>query len=398
MSSPHFETEVLLHDIRIEPAGVEREKLPEGGPIWPEDSPHPFLYNLRGHKPTGVRPGASAEQAEVVDQPSVWCGYAVRHFGHFIAEQAPRILASRRMRPDDLYLFLAPPRLTAETLPSWFWDILAWFGLPREQVRIITDQPVLVRTLRVFPQAEHLVVSPQAGYLDALDQLCALRLPDVPKDLDYVYVSRAGMGSGKLGGEEYLETQLVAANVTVIRPETLSLEEQLRTYARARTLIFAEGSAVHGRQLLGRVDQHVVVISRRKGWSFAGSMLRPRATQMSHLDTLHGSIHFSLDANGQPKRWEAFAFISGQLLLRRLTALGLRLSGKWNMTAFMTAQEADMRKWAISVSRASQPEDLEQRVRLLQGAFLAIGQESQAAPLIKEARDIAAIQMKKRAG
>lgn len=390
MTSPHFETEVLLSDIRIEPARDEREKLPEGGPVWPEETTPLFAHNLRGNKPVGLWAKAGSQEPEVIGTPAVWCGYAVRHFGHFIAEQASRILAARRVRPDDLYLFLTPPRFTSDTLPSWFWEILAWYGLPREQIRIVADRPVLVQTLRVFPQAEHLVVGPRPEYLDALG---ALRLPDVPQDLEYVYVSRAGMGSGKLGGEEYIEAQLAAAGVTVIRPETLSLPDQLRYYARARTLIFAEGSAAHGRQLLGRVDQHIVVISRRKGWAFAGALLRPRAAQMTHFDMLHGSIHFSLDANAQPKRWEAFAFVDGEALIRRFKSLGIRLRGGWDMAAFEAAQAADMRDWATGVSRSSRPEDLEHRIRLLQGAFLAIGQEAQAAPLIQVARDVVAAQV-----
>lgn len=392
MTLSSFETEPLLHDIRIQPARVEREKLPEGGPIWPEDAPYDFLRNLRGNKPSDSLPTAGPETAERIDAPAVWCGYAVRHFGHFIAEQAPRILAARRMRPDDLYLFLAPPRVSAETLPSWFWDVLTWYGMPRDQVRVLTGKPVLVRTLRVFPQAEHLVVGPQAEYLDALDQLSAGLLTGVRQDLEHVYVSRAGMGSGKLGGEEYLEARLSAVGVTVIRPETLPLVEQLRYYARARTLIFAEGSAVHGRQLLGRIDQHIVVVSRRKGWAFAGALLRQRGTQLTHLDTLHGSIHFSFDVNGQPKRWEAFAFVEGAALLRKMKTLGLSLRQGWNMAEFKEVQAADMRDWATGVSRSSSPEDLEQRIRLLQGAFLAIGQEAQSVPLIQIARDVAADQ------
>lgn len=390
MTLPPFETEALLSDIRIEPAGVEREKLPAGGPIWPPEGAPPFLRTLRGGQPVGAPVQPGTEVAERIETPAVWCGYAVRHFGHFLAEQAPRLLAARRRCPDSLYVFLAPPHQTAETLPGWFWDILGWYGLPRAQVRIVTGRPVELATLRVFPQAEHLVVGPQPGYLDALDALSARRLPDVTRDLDHVYVSRAGMGPGKLGGEDYLEQRLIAAGVTVIRPETLPLSEQLRFYARARMLIFAEGSAVHGRQLLGRIDQHIAVVSRRKGWSFAAALLRPRAAQVTHLDTLHGSLHFSLDARGQPKRWEAFAFVKGQALLDRFRGMGIDLRQGWDMPAFDAAQEEDMKAWASRVSRHSRPEDLEARLRLLQGAFLAIGQEARAAPLMQMAREIGA--------
>ena len=62
------------------------------------------------------------------------------------------------------------------------------------------------------------------------------------------------------------------------------------------------------------------------------------------------------------------------------------------MAEFNATQAADMRDWASTLSRSSRPEDLERRILLLRGAFLAIGQEAQAAPLIQIARDIAAAQ------
>jgi hypothetical protein len=64
---------------------------------------------------------------------------------------------------------------------------------------------------------------------------------------DHVYVSRAGLppGNAKFIGETFIEDNLRQAGWRILRPETCSLEDQIATYRGARTLLFAEGSAVH---------------------------------------------------------------------------------------------------------------------------------------------------------
>ena len=386
-ASCHFKNVV------IEPARGEKDKLPLGGPVWPAHAKQTFIRTLRNDKVADFLAERSEAPPEVIDRPAVWCGYAVNHFGHFIAEHATRLLASRTERPDDIYVFLAPPRMTRAGMPDWFWDVLDWFGMTRAQVKVVTTKPVELRDLHVFPQAEQLGLGPTMRYIKALTKYCETRLPQRAARLGPVYVSRAGMGSGKLGGEDYLETALRAVGVTVIRPETMPLAQQLATYAAADRLIFAEGSALHGRQLLGRLEQDVHVLTRRKGWYFGRPFLTPRTRALSHIDALHGSIHFSIDpTNGQPKRWQAFAYVDGESLLSQLEGLGLPLRDVWDMQAFEQAQSADLDFWARTISKASRPEDLESRIRLLQGAFLAIGQEAQSRPLIDIARQIAAKQ------
>ena len=61
-------------------------------------------------------------------------------------------------------------------------------------------------------------------------------------------------------GEAYLEQVLERIGIGVIRPEKFSIAEQMATYRAAQTLMFAEGSALHGAQLLGRALGDVVAI------------------------------------------------------------------------------------------------------------------------------------------
>ena len=92
-------------------------------------------------------------------------------------------------------------------------------------------------------------------------------------------VSRAGIaqrGGGGHAGESYLIGLLRSKGVTVLDPGQADLSVQMAAYAGAVRLIFAEGSALHGRQLLGRVAQDIDVLRRRPGKVMAQAQLQPR--------------------------------------------------------------------------------------------------------------------------
>ncbi|MBE1876310.1 glycosyltransferase family 61 protein [Myceligenerans pegani] len=379
--------------VRIDPLTTAQARRRVAPSFWTGDVPD-FAHHLRGgRRADGPRavgtPTPSPEPAEILDGPAVWCGFLADHFGHFVAEHAPRLLFSRLERPDDTFLFMLRPWVNEAAVPTWFWDILDWYGVPREQVAFVTSRPVFVRELRILPQAEHLTVGPAREYLDALDDHTRPMLPAGPPD-GTLFVSRAGMNL-RLGGERYLEDRLRAAGVTVIRPEAAPLREQLDLYASARTIIFSEGSAMHGRQLLGRIDQDVSVLVRRKGKHVGRVLLEDRVRTLDYLDTLVGNLPFSVDASGRPAMYHAFPLADQQALVEAFDKHGVDLSGSWSESAFEQSQKEDLENWASWVSQGSRAgSGLEARARLLQGALAAVGQLSRSGSLVKIAESIAA--------
>lgn len=383
----------LAAGVRIEPLTTAQAQRRVAPSFWTGDVPD-FAHHLRsGRRADSPRavgtPSPSPEPVEILDGPAVWCGFLANHFGHFVAEHATRLLFSRLERPDDTFLFLLRPWVTEAGVPTWFWDILDWYGVPREQVAFVTSRPVLVRELRVFPQAEHLTVGPAREYLDALDDHTRPMLPPGPP-AGTLFVSRAGMNL-RLGGERYLEDRLRAAGVTVLRPEAAPLREQLDRYASARKIIFSEGSAMHGRQLLGRIGQDVDVLVRRKGKHVGRVLLEDRVHALDHVDTLAGNLPFSVDANGRPAMYHAFPLVDQQALVEAFTRHGVDLSGSWSESAFEESQQEDLENWANWISQPSRAgSTLDARARLLQGSFAAVGQLSRSGPLVKIAEDVAA--------
>lgn len=382
--------EFVAHGVRIEPAVAHRVSIPVGGPLWDGIDAPDFALHLRGGKPTGLAFQTSERQAQIVHGPTVWCGYAAANFGNFLAEYAPRLLAGATVIPNARFLFLLPPGVPHAGLRSWFWQVLAWFGIKGEQVVFCGSDPLVVDELHVFPQGEYMGTGgePSPEYLDLLDGNTESRGLRVGGD-EPVYVSRAGMGHRALGGELYLEEVLARVGVRTVRPESLSIAEQLATYAAAGTLVFAEGSAVHGRQLLGRRAGTEAVLMRRKGQRFCRRALEPRCDRLRYLDAIDASIHFSFDPiTGKPAPYSAFPLTNGERLVEEFRSIGVDLSPIWSERRFRRQLEADLDNWARSICSRERSETRAERVRLMEGSLYGTGMQKYAPRLAEIARDM----------
>lgn len=254
-------------------------------------------------------------------------------------------------RPDDLLLFSKGRWTPAKTDTPFFWEIIDWFGVPRDQVRIITDKHT-VRELQVAPQAETLGGSgTPSAYLDFLDKRAAqmkLAAPDRP----FVYVCRSELSPhlGRHAGEKYLVSCLKNLGVPVLIPEKTSVADQIETYATCKTLIFSEGSALHGRQLLGRVRQNIVILNRRRNMRMALYELRARCSRLAYAEAAKHEISF-LDQNGKVLRFASMATYDVQVLLDTFESLGIPLRTAWDNSAYISARDQDILMWLRDIYR-----------------------------------------------
>lgn len=346
-------TEVLtFSDVPVMPLQAFSGHDPQGGPVWPDFATQTTARFCRQHgTPVDVQPTLEACSAEI-QEDAVWGGYIHPHFGHLIAEHLTRVLPSIHARPDDLVLFNLEQDRDPETVPHFFYQILQWYGLPRERIRIIS-KPTRARKLSVLPQGEVLWgKAPDVSYLDLLDTLPGRNGLD-PKAGDIVYVGRLGLVTAGLGahlGEGYLVRLLQELGVTILDPARLDLRAQLECYAGAKTLIFAEGSALHGRQLLGRVRQDVYVLKRRVRY-LARPNMKPRARRLTYVSTNGGTLRVRDRADkGFPHR--NAVFYQTEALLGCFDAMGLNLRARWNQQAYLSAALDDAARW-----EAAKPED-----------------------------------------
>lgn len=375
--------ECVVEEVRIEPAAGHQISIPFGGPLWEGHSPPEFVYHIRDGRPAMFPVHESDLAPDVIFGPVVWGGYAAQNFGNFLAEYVPRLAASVARHPDGQFLFLLPHDVSAARLKSWFWETLDWFGISRAQVLFCGAVPVVVSELHVFPQGEYMGAggAPSEAYLDLLDSNARARgLGD--KGDNVVYVSRAGLGDRSLGGEIYVEGVLDSVGVKTVRPETLVISEQLSWYMRARTLIFAEGSAVHGRQLLGRRAGSEAVLVRRRGQRFCRRALEPRCGTLHYLDTLDASVHFFVDSRtGRPTPYNAFPLLNAGRIISSFSSLGVDLSPSWSDREFYRQLESDLDSWATAVCSRASAGTLVDRMRLMEGSLYGCGKQKYVARL-----------------
>jgi hypothetical protein len=322
-----------------------RGGLPRGGPIWPDFEHAGPARHCRNGAPVDKRPVANGRLRERLAGPTVWGGVARAHFGHLVSEFTTRVVQSLDERPADRFLVQLDVGAGVADVPGYFWSVIDWYGVPRAQVAFLSE-PTIVRELRVAPQAEQMqAVGPPPGYLDVLDRIAAARgLAADPSRV--LYVGRPGLGAKGLGGhagEGYLVSLLAAAGVRILDPGAADLAVQLACYAGAETIVFAEGSAMHGRQLLGRIDQRIVVLERRSGWRLAEAHLTPRCREIRYVDVARSFIA-PVRATG-PNKVVGLAFYDETVLLRAFAELGIDLAGQWDGSAFRAACAADAAGW-----------------------------------------------------
>jgi hypothetical protein len=315
------------------------------GADWPDFDRQTVARLWRHGRPVDQRPQFPEPPVETVEDPAVFVCFHHLHFGHFVAEAAPRLPQTLAERPGLPLVFTAWRALSPADASGPLKSVLAWWGVALDRIRFVS-RPVRFRRLSVAAQAEHLEGPPPSDdYLRRIEALAAphaLPAPDGPT----AYVSRAAMEwhKGAHAGEAYLETCLQALGVAVIRPQTLPLDAQLRAYAGARRLIFAEGSAIHGRQLLGRIEQDVMVLVRRPGWALGRHALPPRVRSLTHAEVAPRALH-ALTPAGARRGFTALALYDLPALFAAFGTMGLDLGRVWDPAAFAQQRDLQVLRW-----------------------------------------------------
>lgn len=334
-----------FQDVTVVPLSKMQRNVAWGGAIWPDYDNQLGARHLRSGVPADRIPDAP-RKTEYMQGPAVWGGTLDRQFGHLIAENLSRLPQSLQTRPHDTYLFIVEKGVSPTTLPDWIWQILDWFGLPRVNVHIVT-KALHVKDLYVAPQGEQLgKFTMQDIYLDVLDRNQARNaLAVIPSDVTYVSrVGYAASGHGGHAGEGYLTSVLAKLGVNVIDPAKMTILDQLATYAGAKTIVFAEGSAQYGRNLLGRIGHDVHVLRRRKGRDTGKEHLVARCNSVTFHPTVAGNL-VARAANGTIYYNRNLALYDLAVVFDLFASLGYDLESHWDNDAYNHAACTDIVGW-----------------------------------------------------
>lgn len=244
-----------------------------GGVIFGDVSVQSTLRHYRSRRAID-RPLYSLKSGQsplaIVDTRQFWCGPLAFHFGHQIADFGSRILLAS-IDPREGELLWCPWRSGNkwDQLENWQKFLLNYLN-PGQKVHHFCTQPLQIRELVIIPQQARMHAAPSPEHLEALSW-CQKSIS--PKFSTITYVSRSLYAPcnskdtllGSFAGERLFEKLLLDRGVKVIYPESITLKEQLEVYKGSSILIFSEGSAQHGLELLGFDSyKQVIVLCRRK--------------------------------------------------------------------------------------------------------------------------------------
>ncbi|MEZ5752115.1 MAG: glycosyltransferase 61 family protein [Paracoccaceae bacterium] len=226
-----------------------------------------------------------------------------------------------------------------------FRAIMEWLRIPPEQIRFI-HKPTLFRELRVAAQAEFLDGPRTVNeYLDLVEDRIAGNLPEIePKGIVFVARTLMPREQGFSAGEVYLVSCLRQLGIEVIHPERMPLIEQMKTYAGAKHLIFSEGSAIHGRQLLGRIDQNIAILRRRFRSFVAYGQLEPRCTTLTYIGCFQGALSI-VGPEGSTVQHAMCSQYNMEPVFDHFEALGVPLRSVWNWGEYCRMRDEDVISW-----------------------------------------------------
>jgi capsular polysaccharide biosynthesis protein len=205
-----------------------------------DDAPALRKANLHKRLPGLV---SLPDHFDVVDETVLFGGYLMKHYGHFIIESMSRLWA-RNLFPALPILFTSPRKWRQP--PAYGTDVLTALGL--EERILVVDEPTIFRDV-VCPataleyrwKAFSIADEPHTEVAKALDGSSRRRWRRP------AYLTRSGLSDElrKSEAEPELESELASRGFHIVRPEELSLAEQISLFESAPLIVGMLGSALH---------------------------------------------------------------------------------------------------------------------------------------------------------
>jgi capsular polysaccharide biosynthesis protein len=202
----------------------------------------------RGIKPSNPEQ-ISLPEARRLPGRTYFCGIAFRHFGHWLIESMSRLWAvAEQKAPADRFLFQGwgagcKPELFERSHISY---MLEGLGISPGDCEILGDESVICEEL-VVP-ASTLVVNgyTHPRFVDIYRRILAAH-KITPECISRVYLSRRGLSDlhRAAENEDEIEALLTSHGFTVLHPQRLPFETQLRIMQGADVIAGTDGSQLH---------------------------------------------------------------------------------------------------------------------------------------------------------
>ena len=247
---PRFRTQ------RVLPLAV----LDAAGNILPEGNCATVRRNKFGFTPTADR----LKTPEILHGTWLYGGLASYHFGHQITQSLGRLWGLAHAGAIDGIVF-APVDRRARTDASqkMMTRLFAGLGInaPLRHVTETTRIDHLLLGPDLFSEQTNCVADP--AYVAWARKALRPKTKLVPGSKLFVTRTQLDPSYGRLLCEDILEQNLARNGYQIYVPEIHSLPDQLKTYARAETIVTTDGSHGHIMAFARQSGQRIITIARR---------------------------------------------------------------------------------------------------------------------------------------
>lgn len=231
-----FRTEAVLNDAFL--VDIRDATVLENGFVFTRDG-KAITESLRGADQTVDLPAAPADA--VADFSVLLRKPGDSNFGHWLIELCPRIIEFQKAFPDGTWRVAVPGHPLA--LRDLRRETLGWLGIPEERIIWLSGTPTtFARLAFISSNSIHSHTHDADGVLAV--RAHALRaIPRAP-GRRRLYVARPETARRLLLNEADITAALRADGFEIVRPEHLSIREQVELFSNAEAIAGISGAAL----------------------------------------------------------------------------------------------------------------------------------------------------------
>lgn len=197
----------------------------------------------------GLLPGVKIEEAgavfrpprdvSVIDRATVFMAWGGLHnYGHFLIDCLPALMTAIGAGATERFPAIAPPLL------PWHRELLDLMLGEGPRPRLIEAPLVQIKDVVFATAMDHFLHAPNAPLDVIRERVLTAAAIDPAAGAKRIYISRRGSQKRVLVNELDLETALAARGFTIVKPEALSVRDQIALFHQADLIVAPAGAAL----------------------------------------------------------------------------------------------------------------------------------------------------------
>ena len=179
------------------------------------------------------------EDVPVLERATVFMAWGGLHnYGHFLIDCLPALATAIGAGATERFPAIAPPLL------PWHHELLGLMLGEVPKPRLIEAPLVRIKDAVFATAMDHFLHAPNAPLDVVRERVLAAAGVDASAGAKRIYVSRLGSLKRVLVNEAELEAALAARGFTIVKPETLSVREQVALFHQADVIVAPAGAAL----------------------------------------------------------------------------------------------------------------------------------------------------------